>query len=34
MFMENVEPNEILVVCTRIEGTKHASHPLWYRIKL
>ncbi|MCX6220245.1 MAG: sialidase family protein [Bacteroidia bacterium] len=32
--MENVVANEILVVCTRIEGTSHASHPSWYRIKL
>jgi hypothetical protein len=32
--MENVVANEILVVCTRIEGTKTASHPSWYRIKL
>lgn len=32
--MENMETNEILVVCTRIEGTKHASHPSWTRIKL
>jgi hypothetical protein len=32
--MENVVANEILVVCTRIEGTKTASHPSWYRMKL
>jgi hypothetical protein len=32
--MENVEANEILVVCTRREGSKAASHPSWYRIKL
>ena len=32
--MENMETNEILVVCSRIEGTKTASHPSWYRIKL
>jgi len=32
--MENVVTNEILVVCTRCEGTNDASHPSWYRIKL
>jgi hypothetical protein len=32
--MENVVANEILVVCTRIENGKSASHPSWYRIKL
>jgi len=33
-IMENTDTNEILLVCTRIEGTKNASHPSWYRIKL
>lgn len=33
-IMENPDANEILLVCTRIEGTKNASHPSWYRIKL
>jgi len=33
-IMENSDTNEILLVCTRIEGTKNASHPSWYRIKL
>lgn len=32
--MENVEANEILVVCTRREGSNAANHPSWYRIKL
>jgi hypothetical protein len=32
--MENTETNEILVVCTRIEGSKSASHPCWTRIQL
>ncbi len=32
--MENVESNEIIVVCTRIEGTSHAKYPSWYKIKL
>jgi len=33
-IMENKDTNEILLVCTRIEGTKNANHPSWYRIKL
>ncbi len=33
-IMENGKKNEILVVCTRIEGTHSANHPSWYRIKL
>lgn len=32
--MENVETDEIIVICTRIENPKTASHPSWYRIKL
>jgi len=32
--MENPENNEILVVCTRIDGPHSASHASWYRIRL
>jgi hypothetical protein len=33
-IMENPDSNELLVVCTRIEGTSTALHPSWYRIQL
>ncbi|RIJ46493.1 exo-alpha-sialidase [Maribellus luteus] len=33
-IMENVEKEEIIIVCKRYGGGKYASHPSWYRIKL